>query len=108
MRAVFKPHDNQALFAGGNMAAGRAGYAYRNYWYHVNDGMGSVEAFGRFGQRIYINPARQVVVVKLSSTVDLAPRSTSAAGPGRSFDRPMESPAAFSAMVGSLLQALPR
>lgn len=108
VRAVFKPNDNQALFAAGNMAAGRAGYAYRNYWYHVNDGMGSVEAFGRFGQRIYINPTRQVVVVKLSSTVDLAPRSTSAAGPGRVFDRAMESPAAFSAMVGSLLKTLPR
>ncbi len=108
VRTIFRPHDNQALFAAGNLAAGRAGYSYRDYWYQPNDGMGSIEAFGRFGQRIYINPARQLVVVKLSSTPDLAPRSTSAAGPGRAYDRAMESPATFSAMVAALLKTLPR
>lgn len=108
VRAVFKPHDNQALFAAGNLAAGRPGYSYRDFWYQPNDGMGSIEAFGRFGQRIYINPTRQLVVVKLSSTPDLAPRSTSAAGPGRAYDKAMESPAAFSSMVAALLKTLPR
>ena len=108
VREIFRPRDNQALFAAGNLAVGRSGYSYGDYWYHTNDGMGSIEANGRFGQKIYINPARELVVVKLSSTPDLARRSTSAAGPGRAFDRAMESPAAFNNMVAALLKSLPR
>ncbi len=108
VREVFKPATNQALFAAGNLAAGRPGYGYRTYWYQANDGMGSIEAAGRFGQKIYINPTREVVVVKLSSTLDLAPRATTAAGAGRSFDRALESPAAFSSLMGAVLNALPK
>ncbi|MEY2684236.1 MAG: hypothetical protein RJA09_1380 [Pseudomonadota bacterium] len=108
VREIFRPRDNQALFAAGNLAVGRSGYSYGDYWYQINDGMGSMEANGRFGQRIYINPARQLVVVKLSSAPDVARRSTSAAGPGRTFDRAMDSPAAFNNMIAALLKAIPQ
>lgn len=108
VREIFRPRENQALFGAGNMSEGRPGYAYGHFWYHANDGMGSIEAVGRFGQKIYINPRREVVVVKLSSTPDLAPRANTASGPGRSFDRAMESPAAFNRMIEALLSTLPR
>lgn len=42
---------NQA-FAKGRLAAGKPGYAYGSYWYQVDDGDGSVEAGGRFGQKM--------------------------------------------------------
>jgi CubicO group peptidase (beta-lactamase class C family) len=49
VREIVKPNDNQDLFARGNLATGRPGYSYHNYWYMVNDHMGSIEASGRFG-----------------------------------------------------------
>ncbi|MCY1502265.1 6-aminohexanoate-dimer hydrolase [compost metagenome] len=107
VRALFEPNDNQALFAKGNLQMGRSGYSYRNYWYQKNDGAGSLEAGGRFGQKLYINPERQLVIVKLSSTPDLAPRATSANAAPKTARRPIDSAEAFNAMVDALLQALP-
>lgn len=49
-----------AEFAQGNLGPGRPGYGYRNYCYQKDDGDSSVEASGRFGQKIYINPRREV------------------------------------------------
>ncbi|MFJ4348677.1 serine hydrolase domain-containing protein [Pseudomonas sp. NPDC089401] len=106
VRSTFEPGD-AALFAKGDMGPGRPGYAYRNYWYQSNDGDGSVEASGRFGQKIYINPKREVVIVKLSSTLDQARRATQADGSARQTARAVDSPAAFSGMVKALLGALP-
>lgn len=106
VRESFRPHGNQALFAQGNLAPGRPGYGYHNYWFQKNDGMGSMEASGRFGQKIYINPQREVVVVKLSATSDLVPRATSAAGGVKLAPRPIDAPTAFNSMVDALLQAL--
>ncbi|RZT36865.1 serine hydrolase domain-containing protein [Cupriavidus agavae] len=77
-RILFESADNQARFARGNLVAGREGYGYRNYWFQCHDGDGSVEASGRFGQRIHINPAKALVVVKFSSSPDDAARPTSA------------------------------
>lgn len=76
---AFVPATNQQRFARGNLVAGREGYGYRNYWFQCNDGDGSVEASGRFGQRIYINPRKELTVVKLSASPDDAARPTSAA-----------------------------
>lgn len=78
IRTVLKPTDNAALFARGNLAAGRAGYAYHDYWYQVNDGDGSFEAIGRFGQAIFVDPKAALTIVKFSSAPDLAPRPVSA------------------------------
>ncbi|MFX7620824.1 hypothetical protein ABTJ52_20755, partial [Acinetobacter baumannii] len=64
VRIALKPATNQARFARGNTTPGREGYGYRNYWFQRNDGDGSVEASGRFGQKIYINPAKGLTVVK--------------------------------------------
>ena len=62
---ALQPRGNQAGFAKGRLAAGRPGYADGDYWYQVNDGDGSVEASGRFGQKIYINPRKELIVVKV-------------------------------------------
>lgn len=45
----------------------RPGYSYRNQWWIVHDGDGSFEASGVHGQMLHINPAAEMVVVKLSS-----------------------------------------
>lgn len=92
VRLALRQAANQAGFSRGRLAAGKPGYAYGDYWYQVNDGDGSVEAGGRFGQKIYINPAKGVSVVKFSSRPDAAPRATTAAA-GRSMksrNRPLQ------------------
>lgn len=107
VRSLLEEGD-QTLFASGNLAPGRPGYAYRNYWLQKNDGDGSLEASGRFGQKIYINPRRELVIVKLSATPDQARRATSADGPAKVAGRAIDSPVTFNNMVSAVLDALPR
>ncbi|MFJ1257197.1 serine hydrolase domain-containing protein [Cupriavidus sp. CuC1] len=109
VRLALKLNDNQALFASGNLANGRANYGYRDYWYQVNDGDGSIEASGRFGQKIYVNPKKALTIVKFSSNPDFAPRPTSAnaTSSGSTQHRQVESPAAFASAVKAILAAMP-
>ncbi|HGM6824667.1 serine hydrolase [Serratia marcescens] len=101
------PNTSQALIAHNPRAKERIGYAYRDYWYQKNDGDGSIEAAGRFGQRIYINPKRELVIVKMSSAPDMAPRATQAGAAPASGSQPADTVAAFNSMVSALLPALP-
>ena len=102
-RIVFRPATNQAGFARGSLAAGRDGYGYRDYWYQCNDGEGSVEDSGRFGQRIYINPRRELTVVKFASSPDDAVRPVSAEGvQGGRPVRSLESSAVFGAVARAI------
>ncbi|VWD12254.1 serine hydrolase domain-containing protein [Burkholderia contaminans] len=80
IRAALQPAHNAALFAKGNVIAGKDGYAYRDYWYQVNDGDGSVAAAGRFGQSILVDPKHALTIVKFSSSPDFAPRALDAQG----------------------------
>jgi len=41
--------------------------AYRSFWYVTGDVDGSFEALGIHGQRLHINPARNLIIVRLSS-----------------------------------------
>ncbi|MEC3765027.1 hypothetical protein [Cupriavidus sp. SS-3] len=81
---------------------GRDGYGYRNYCFQRNDGDGSIEASGRFGQKIYINPAKGLTVVKFSASPDGAARATSAAGV-RKRDDPARAMKSAEAMVAAAL-----
>lgn len=45
----------------------RSGYSYHNQWWMAHDADGSFEAKGLNGQHIHINPAAELVVIKLSS-----------------------------------------
>jgi CubicO group peptidase (beta-lactamase class C family) len=45
----------------------RAGYSYHNQWWVPHDVDGTLEAKGLMGQHIHINPAAELVVVKLST-----------------------------------------
>ena len=45
----------------------RYGYSYHNHWWIPHDASGSFEAKGLNGQHIHINPAAELVIVKLSS-----------------------------------------
>ncbi|WP_322086355.1 serine hydrolase [Burkholderia sp. BCC1999] len=80
VRAALQPAHNAALFAQGNVIPGKDGYAYRDYWYQVNDGDGSFAAAGRFGQSILVNPKTALTIVKFSSSPDFAPRALDAQG----------------------------
>jgi CubicO group peptidase (beta-lactamase class C family) len=50
-----------------NGQAMRAGYSYHNHWWIPHDADGSFEMKGLNGQHLHINPAAELVVVKLSS-----------------------------------------
>lgn len=45
----------------------RFGYSYHNHWWIPHDANGSFEAKGLNGQHIHVNPAAELVIVKLSS-----------------------------------------
>jgi CubicO group peptidase (beta-lactamase class C family) len=45
----------------------RPGYSYHNQWWILHNADGAYEASGIYGQMIHVNPAAELVVVKLSS-----------------------------------------
>ena len=57
--------DREKFKAGG--MAFRAGYSYRNQWWMLHNADGAWEASGIHGQMVHINPAAEMVVIKLSS-----------------------------------------
>jgi CubicO group peptidase (beta-lactamase class C family) len=60
-----KGGDREKFKAGGMPF--RAGYSYRNQWWIVHNADGAYEAAGIHGQIIHINPAAEMVVIKLGS-----------------------------------------
>jgi CubicO group peptidase (beta-lactamase class C family) len=50
-----------------NGQAMRAGYSYHNQWWIAHDRDGSFEMKGLNGQHMHINPAAELVIIKLSS-----------------------------------------
>ncbi|WP_416046971.1 hypothetical protein [Cupriavidus basilensis] len=67
-----------------------------------NDGDGSIEASGRYGQKICINPAKGLTVVKFSASPDGAACATSAARV-RKRDDPARALESAEAMVAAAL-----
>ncbi len=63
--AIRQGGDREKFKASGQLV--RAGYSYHDYWWIPHDADGSFEAKGLNGQHIHINPAAQLVIVKLSS-----------------------------------------
>lgn len=49
------------------LTAFRPGYSYRNQWWVLHNADGAFEASGIHGQMVHINPAAEMVVIKLSS-----------------------------------------
>ncbi len=45
----------------------RPGYSYRNQWWVLHNADGAYEASGIHGQMVHVNPAAEMVIVKLSS-----------------------------------------
>ncbi len=62
---IRKGADREKFKASGQ--ALRAGYSYHNHWWISHDAAGSFEAKGLNGQHVHINPAAELVIVKLSS-----------------------------------------
>ncbi len=60
-----KGGDREKFKAGGMPF--RPGYSYRNQWWMLHNADGAYEASGIHGQMIHINPAAEMVVVKLAS-----------------------------------------
>jgi CubicO group peptidase (beta-lactamase class C family) len=57
--------DREKFKAGG--MAFRPGYSYHNQWWILHNADGAFEASGVNGQMLHVNPAAEMVVVKLSS-----------------------------------------
>ncbi len=73
-QAIIAPEAIEDIFAGGDRDkyaeagyTGRVGYSYHNQWWVTHNDDGAIEAWGIHGQIIHINPADEVVIVKLSS-----------------------------------------
>jgi CubicO group peptidase (beta-lactamase class C family) len=62
---IAKGGDREKFKASG--MAFRPGYSYRNQWWILHNADGAYEASGIHGQMIHINPAAEMVVVKLTS-----------------------------------------
>jgi CubicO group peptidase (beta-lactamase class C family) len=62
---IRKGGDREKFKASG--LAPRFGYSYHNHWWISHDAAGSFEAKGLNGQHLHINPAAELVIVKLSS-----------------------------------------
>lgn len=60
-----KGGDREKFKAGGMPF--RPGYSYRNQWWILHNADGAFEASGIHGQMIHVNPAAEMVVVKLAS-----------------------------------------
>ncbi|MGS0891981.1 serine hydrolase domain-containing protein [Burkholderia stagnalis] len=106
IRAALRPASNAALFAKGNVVPGKDGYAYRDYWYQVNDGDGSFAAAGRFGQAILVDPKAALTIVKFSSSPDFAPRALDAHGDAVRPRAALERGDALSAVARALAERL--
>lgn len=57
--------------------AGRTGYGYGNFWWHPIDAVGALYASGRFGQRLYVDPANEITIAQFGSYADTRARSVS-------------------------------
>jgi CubicO group peptidase (beta-lactamase class C family) len=64
--ADLRKGGDQEKFKASGMAF-RPGYSYHNQWWILHNADGAYEASGVNGQMIHINPAAEMVVVKLSS-----------------------------------------
>jgi CubicO group peptidase (beta-lactamase class C family) len=62
---IRKGGDRQKFAAGG--ASVRSGYSYHDQWWIAHDADQTFEAKGVFGQHVHVNPAAELVIVKLSS-----------------------------------------
>jgi hypothetical protein len=62
---IRKGADSEKFKANGQ--AMRAGYSYHNQWWIPHDRDGSFEMKGLNGQHMHINPAAELVIIKLSS-----------------------------------------
>jgi hypothetical protein len=62
---IAKGGDREKFKAGGMPF--RPGYSYHNQWWILHNADGAYEAAGIHGQMVHVNPAAEMVVVKLSS-----------------------------------------
>ena len=65
--AELRKGADPAKFSKAPGTAMRAGYSYHNQWWVPHDVDGTFEAKGLMGQHLHINPAAELVVVKLST-----------------------------------------
>ena len=65
--AELRKGADPAQFGKAPGTAMRAGYSYHNQWWVPHDADGTLEAKGLMGQHLHINPAAELVVVKLST-----------------------------------------
>nr|WP_306470934.1 serine hydrolase [Ectobacillus ponti] len=62
-----RQHGDQEIFSRSTAAAKRPDYSYHNQWWLTNNEHGAFEVMGSYGQRLYIDPAAEMVIVQFSS-----------------------------------------
>ena len=62
--------------------AGRAGLGSGSFWWHPVDTAGALYAAGRFGQRLYVDPAHELTIAQFGAYADARARAVTADQPG--------------------------
>lgn len=65
--AAIREGGDQQIYRAGGAADSRPGYSYRHQWWVRHNDHGAYAALGVFGQRLYVDPAAELVIVKMSS-----------------------------------------
>jgi len=68
---------DRTLFAAADQPT-RPGWSYRSLWWHTHNANGAFCALGVYGQRLFIDPSRQLAVVRFGSHPDAGSAPTDA------------------------------
>lgn len=58
---------DRKLFASSSRSRTRPGFSYHDQWWITHNRLGAIEANGLYGQRVYIAPEAEMVIVQFSS-----------------------------------------
>lgn len=75
--ASLRQGGDRALFATADQPT-RPGWSYRSLWWHTHSANGAYCALGVYGQRLFIDPANQLAIVRFGSHPDAGSAPTDA------------------------------
>ena len=71
--ADIRAGGDKGLFGDSRFAAAHPGGSYRNYFYLSHDRLEGISAQGRYGQRLYVSPAADVVIAHFGAAPGQSP-----------------------------------
>lgn len=70
--AKIKAGGDRAAYAAGRPSSSRLGWSYRSQFWVSHDANGSFNLFGVAGQRVYIDPKNEIVIVRFGTQPELS------------------------------------